>query len=87
MKKGGGMGVRNFRMHNKSLLYKWLWRYNDGKESTWKKLIDVKYVKKDTWRPAIVHNSTKGSIWSNISKLWNEFHQYTKLKLGNEKKN
>lgn len=29
---------------NKSLLFKWLWKYNDGNDKTWKNLINAKYV-------------------------------------------
>lgn len=29
-KKGGGLGVKNLKPHNKSLSFKWLWRYKEG---------------------------------------------------------
>lgn len=49
-KKRGVLGVRNLKLHNKSLLLKWLWRYSTEGEEIWKKLISVMYGKKDTWR-------------------------------------
>lgn len=36
-KKEGGLGVKNLRLHNKSLLFKWLWRYNKGGDEIQKK--------------------------------------------------
>lgn len=81
-RKGGGMGVRNLRLHNKSLLLKWLRKYNDGSDKTWKNLINAKYVRKGSRCPPVAQNSSRGSIWTNMSKLWNEFQQHTKLKLG-----
>lgn len=30
-KKKGGLGVRNLKLHNRSFLFKWLWRYTSGK--------------------------------------------------------
>lgn len=33
-KKDGGLGVRNLKLHNKGMLFKWIWRYNlDGTEA------------------------------------------------------
>lgn len=37
-KKGGGLGVRNLKLHNKSLLLEWLWRYNRRGDEIWEKL-------------------------------------------------
>lgn len=44
-KKRAALGVRNLKLHNKSLLLKWLWRYNLEGEEIWKKLINVVYGK------------------------------------------
>lgn len=79
------MGVRNLRLHDKSLLFKWLWRYNDESNRLWKQLIDVKHGRKDFWTPHAVQSSSKGGLWSTISSLWNECSQFVKLKLGNGK--
>lgn len=46
-KKRGGMGTKKLRLHNKSLLFEWLWRYSDEKEELWKEVINTKYGKMD----------------------------------------
>lgn len=61
-KKEGGLGVRNLRSHDKSLLFKWLWRYNDGSKRLWGQLIEAKYGRKDLWVPVLVN-----------PLLWGEF--------------
>lgn len=33
-KKIGGLRIRNLRLHNKSLLFKWLYKFNDGNEKS-----------------------------------------------------
>ncbi|KAG5571241.1 hypothetical protein H5410_061007 [Solanum commersonii] len=43
------------------------WKYNDGKGSAWKNLINDKYVKTYRWSPPIIQNSSRVGIWSNIS--------------------
>jgi hypothetical protein len=43
-KKGnGGLGVKDIRVMNASLLAKWRWRWLDGKNALWKKVLHVKY--------------------------------------------
>lgn len=49
--------MRNLKLHNKSLLYKWLWKFNDGKEVTWKKLVDIKYEREGNWAPKPVKST------------------------------
>ena len=48
-KRYGGLGVRNLKVHNNSLLTKWLWRYNLDDQALWKELIQQKYGQKDQW--------------------------------------
>lgn len=62
-KKGGGLGVRNLKLHSKSLLLKWLWMYNLEGEEIWKKLVNVVYGKEDRWC------TINGEVWKNISRL------------------
>lgn len=37
------MGVRNLKMHNKSLLFKWLWRYSKESDEIWQQVLDAIY--------------------------------------------
>lgn len=49
-KTTGKLGVRNLKLHNRSLLCKWLWRDNRGSEETWLSILDVIYGEKDGWK-------------------------------------
>lgn len=62
-KEGGGLGIRNLKAHNKSLLFKWLWRFTQEGDKVWKKLISAIYGIKTDWRPSSLHLNAKGGIW------------------------
>lgn len=42
-KRIGSVGIRNLRLHKKSLLWKWLWRYNTEVKASWRKVFMQKY--------------------------------------------
>jgi hypothetical protein len=46
-KKKGGLGIKNLRKMNISLLSKWWWKL-EKEEGLWQQLINYKYLKKDT---------------------------------------
>lgn len=69
-KEAGGLGVRNLKLHNKSLLCKWLWRFNEEGDEPWKNLITIKYGKKDFWDPSLVVTYAGASLWKYLSSLW-----------------
>lgn len=72
-KKGGGMGVRNPKLNNKSLLVKWLWRYYMERNEVLEGAEMLFMVKKKDGE------IIKRGVWKNISKLWGEFNQFTRL--------
>lgn len=39
----------DLKMHINSLLYKWLWRWNDDRESIYKSVIDFKHDREPFW--------------------------------------
>lgn len=41
--KQGGLGIKNLRLANDSLLLKWWWRYKQEDEALWKMVIFEKY--------------------------------------------
>ncbi|XP_049391971.1 uncharacterized protein LOC125856458 [Solanum stenotomum] len=42
-KSFGGLGVRNLKLYDKSLLIKWLWRFTQANQSLWREIILHKY--------------------------------------------
>ena len=48
-KDKGGLGIRDLRKHNNSLLMKWLWRYTEERQALWKNLIKCKYGEDGFW--------------------------------------
>ncbi|WMV49299.1 hypothetical protein MTR67_042684 [Solanum verrucosum] len=45
----GGLGIRNLRQHNTSLLMKLLWRHNFEEQTLWRWMIYVKYGNDGQW--------------------------------------
>ncbi len=45
--QNGGLGVKNLRLCNQSLLGKWLWRYGKEREAFWRQVVAVKH--EDMW--------------------------------------
>ncbi|WMV24199.1 hypothetical protein MTR67_017584 [Solanum verrucosum] len=48
-KERGGLGIRNLRLQNESLLMKWLWRYTEEDAALWKEVIVAKYGELNPW--------------------------------------
>ena len=48
-KKHGGLGIRNLFNQSKSLMIKWLWKFNNEEQSYWKEVIKAKYEEVDNW--------------------------------------
>lgn len=42
-KENGGIGIKDVRVMNVSLLVKWRWRLLDGEIALWKDVLEVKY--------------------------------------------
>lgn len=66
-------------MHDKSLLFKWLWSYMLEVNEVWKSLINAIYGNKEGWRPLSLHLNARGGMWKYISRLWGELLEYIKL--------
>ena len=48
-KQSGGLGIRNLGLQNRSLLSKWLWRFNNEEEALWREVIVNKYGLNGYW--------------------------------------
>lgn len=80
------MGVRNLKLHNESLLFKWLWRFNKSGDELWKDITTARYWRNGFWSPCTVTMPRKVGVWKHICKLLPEYQQYVKLVVGNGRK-
>ena len=67
------LGVRNLKVHNNSLLTKWLWRYNLEDQALWKELVQHKYGQEDQWCSEEVTETYGVGVWRTIRNLWLAF--------------
>lgn len=85
-KQGGGLGVRNLRRQNKSLLMKWLWRFSKEEQALWSKVIREKYEKEEFWMTKGVHTPYGVCLWRSIRNLWPNLKDKLSLIVKDEKK-
>jgi hypothetical protein len=66
-KKKGGLGIKNLRKMNLSLLCKWWWVLESG-DGLWQEIIHKKYIR---WGPlCLVQNKlTDSPVWSDSLKI------------------
>lgn len=64
--KKGGLGVRNLRLQNKSMLFKWLCRFSREAEAIWVKIIEAIHGNKQGWNPPFKSVYTRGGVWKEI---------------------
>ena len=48
-KKEGGLGIRNMKKQNKSLMLKWIWKFMTGENMLWREVIRAKYEMENRW--------------------------------------
>ena len=67
IKSKGGLGIRDLKLFNISLLYKWWWRL-EKEEGMWQTLVKSKYgITHGIWR---VHINQNGSaVWKDLLKV------------------
>jgi hypothetical protein len=82
-KDKGGMGVKDLRKMNISLLCKWWWKAENG-TSTWQEIISKKYLKKG--RIAYLKKSSKNSnVWNDLLKVSHIYLKGRSMFMGNGK--
>ena len=65
--KSGGLGVRNLRKFNQTLLSKWLWRYGTETNHLWWRVIEIKYGNIwGGWRTKEITAAYGVSLWRTI---------------------
>ncbi|WMV58807.1 hypothetical protein MTR67_052192 [Solanum verrucosum] len=82
-KKDGGLGIRNIRLQNESLLLKWLWRCINEDKALWKEVIVSKYGEASPWCTKIVTDTYGVGVWRTIRNLWQLMEDNICLKVGN----
>lgn len=78
----GGLGIKDLALHNKCLLMKWHWRYNQEEVGFWKKVIQAKHGFSSHWCTNTTRSSHGIGLWKGIRNLWEEFSQNTSLQVG-----
>ncbi|WMV09473.1 hypothetical protein MTR67_002858 [Solanum verrucosum] len=85
-KEIGGLGIRNLRLQNESLLMKWLWRYTGEERALWKEIIVAKYGELNPWCIENVSEPYGVGVWRTIRNLWPQMEANLYLKVGNGNK-
>jgi len=62
-KDKGGMGIRDLRKQNNSLLMKCLWRYNEEGQALWKDVIRSKYGEYNPWCNNVSVDAYGVGVW------------------------
>lgn len=75
----GGLGV-----HNKWMLLKWHWRFNQDDVGLWKEIIQAKYGSTSHWCSKPVLTPYGSGLWKDVRRLWDEFFLNSYFQVGNE---
>lgn len=84
-KDRGGLGIRDLRKHNNSLLMKWLWRYNKEGQALWKEMIRCKYGEDGNWCSNVSVDTYGVGVWRTIRNLWPILEANLHIKVGDGK--
>ena len=68
-KNTGGLGIRNLRKQNQSLMMKWLWKLANEDNMLWKEVIIAKYGMEDKWMSKMISTPYKCTVWRGIRNL------------------
>ncbi|WMV18049.1 hypothetical protein MTR67_011434 [Solanum verrucosum] len=85
-KKIGGVGIKNMKFQNQSLMMKWLWKFASAENSLWKEVISAKYGMRGNWITTEVSSPYRSSVWRSISDLWDLVLERSCCKAGNGRK-
>ncbi|WMV40242.1 hypothetical protein MTR67_033627 [Solanum verrucosum] len=82
-KKEGGLGIRNLKIQNQSLLMKWLWRFASQEQALWKETIKARFGMENLWITNLSTQPYGAGVWRSIRNLWIKFFNKCKIKVGN----
>ncbi|KAG5570152.1 hypothetical protein H5410_059918 [Solanum commersonii] len=81
-KKEGGLGTRNLKIQNHSLLIKLLWRSASQEQSLWKDTIKARYGMETRWISNIATQPYDTGVWRTIRNLWPKLINKCTIKIG-----
>lgn len=76
------LGVRNLKLHNKSFLLKWLWRFGQNEAGYWGDIIKAKHDILDHWILMRSGDTHGVGVWKDISSLQDDFFLKVFFKAG-----
>lgn len=83
----GGLGLRSLTTMNKALHEKWIGRYLNEDSSLWKKIIDIKWMRKECSGNLTSVNRPHGlSLWRGIMAMHSRVLDFTRWEVGNGNK-
>lgn len=82
-KQKEGLGVRNLKTQNQSLMMKWLWRLASSEQALWKELIKQKYEMEGHWTIKLVTSTYGTSLWRAIGNLWQKLRENCSIRTEN----
>lgn len=68
--------------HNNCLLVKWLWRYNEERQSLWKDFIKYKYGENGFGYSNVSTEPCGVGVWRYIRNLWSKFEPNLQINVG-----
>lgn len=80
-KKKGGLGIKDIRKMNISLLCKWWWKL-ESEDGLWQKIIKYKYMKRDSVC-TVKHRQTDSPIWADLLKIRHIYLQGKRMCVNN----
>jgi len=67
-KKKGGLGIKNIRKMNVSLLCKWWWKL-ENEDGLWQSIVKTKYMSNNQLIGSVKHRVDDSPIWSDLLKI------------------
>lgn len=77
-----GLGIHQLKVMNIALLSKWLWRFNQGRNAWWRRMIQARYgEERHGWSRYGRLGLVGCGIWKSICKGLGEFFSLIKFKV------
>ena len=80
-KKYGGLGIKDLRKMNISLLCKWWWKL-EKEEGLWQEIVKFKYLKNQSIHK-VGHKLNESPMWSDVLKIKHIYLQGRSVSIGN----